>query len=71
MPRPPLEPSAAYEHAHSIAQDLLADIRQQLDAMLKPDDVHLRWRHVHAFNQINARLSEVATMIDEVNNRSR
>jgi len=71
MSRPALEPNAAYEHAHLIARDLLDDLRQQLDEMAKPDSDNIGWRHARTMNQVNAKLSEVAEMVDELNARNR
>jgi hypothetical protein len=71
MSCPALEPNAAYENAHLIARDLLDDIRQQLDEMAKPDSDNIRWRHARTMNQINARLSDVAELVDELNVRNR
>ena len=66
-----LRPAAAYEHAHLIARDLVADIAGQLDEAMRPDDRNLRWRHAHAMNRINALLSQAAEAVDELNNRNR
>lgn len=71
MSRPALEPNAAYEHAHLIARDLLEDLRGQLDEMVQPDSPDIRWSHARAMNQINAQLSEVAAMVDQLNSRTR
>lgn len=71
MPHPALDPTAAYEHAHLIARDLLDDLREELDGMMKPDAPNIRWRHARAMNQINAKLSDVAEMVDEFNSRIR
>ena len=71
QPRASLEPAAAYEHAHLIARDLLADLLRQLDDAMRPDDRNLRWRHVHAMNRLNATLSEASEAVDSLNNRNR
>jgi hypothetical protein len=71
MPRPALEPNYAYEHAHLIARDLLDDLRRQLDEMVKPDSESVRWRHARTMNQVNARLSDVAELVDQLNVRNR
>lgn len=68
---PPLQPSAAYEHAHLIARDLLDDLRRQLDLTANPDDPNLRWRHVRTMNRINAQLSDIAEVVDTLNLRTR
>lgn len=67
----PLEPAAAYEHAHLIACDLLVDLLRQLDDAVRPDDRNLRWRHVHAMIRLNAMLSEASEAVDALNNRNR
>ena len=67
----PLQPAAAYEHAHLIARYLLADLANQLDEAMRPDDRNLRWRHVHAMNRLNAVLSEATEAVDQLNNRNR
>ncbi len=64
-------PNPAYEHAHLISRDLLDDIQAQLAAMLHPDHKSICWKHVHTMNAINAKLSEVAATIDQVNNHNR
>lgn len=71
MPNTELDPGAAYEHAHLIARDLLDDIRGQLDETMRPDNGNVRWTHARAMNQINARLSDIAAMVDELNRRNR
>ncbi|MCD0462281.1 hypothetical protein [Roseiconus lacunae] len=63
----PIEPAPAYENGHQIARDLLRHIELQLDRMMRPDSKDLRWQHVRSVNLTNAQLSEVATLIDEMN----
>ena len=63
-----LEAAPAYEHAHLIARDLLADIRRMLDQAITPDDAALAWQHARAMNRVNAQLSDVADALDSLNN---
>ena len=68
---PRIEPAPAYESAHLIARDLLADIRRQLEEAIRPDDANVRWHHARAMNRINAQLSDIADALDTLNNRVR
>lgn len=67
----PLQPAAAYEHAHLIVRDMLADLLRQHDDAMRPEDRNPRWRHVHAINRLNATLSEASEAVDALNSRNR
>jgi hypothetical protein len=58
---PKLTAEAAYEHAHLVAQDLVARIGEMLFEMPAPGDDSrpIHWGHVGDVNEINHRLSEV------------
>jgi len=68
---PQIEAAPAYENAHLISRDLLADISAQLDSAIRPDDPNLRWQHLRKMNRINTLLSDIADQLDDLNGRRR
>lgn len=60
--KPPIDATAAYEHAHIVATGLLEQIKWLLDRMPKPDDKQTRvinWAHVGDVCKVNGDLTEI------------
>ena len=61
-----LQPQAAYENAHLVAQDLVGRINDLLFDMPAPDDENqpIDWGHVGSINEVNKRLSSVVAFLE-------
>ncbi|QDV25945.1 hypothetical protein [Aureliella helgolandensis] len=61
-----LQPEAAYENSHLVAQDLVERIRELLFDMPAPgvEEHPIDWTHVGSINEVNKRLSSVVAFLD-------
>ena len=61
-----LDAAPAYEHAHLIAQDLLARLAELLQDIPAPDaeGASIRWSQVGDITHVNGLLAEAATFLE-------
>ncbi|QDV25863.1 hypothetical protein [Aureliella helgolandensis] len=61
-----LQPEAAYENSHRVAQDLVERIRELLFDMPAPgvEEHPIYWTRVGSINEVNKRLSSVVAFLD-------